>query len=388
MYFWLISLLFLAIAILCVLVPLRSGKRYSDDETQDDPLEIYRAQLAAIENKAPSNEQQKRALEEERAEIARRLLRYSRQNDQSATTASKRGPVVAASVVALFVLPAIAITTYLSIGSPHLSDQPLSARLNNNLAEKSVDELILIAKRHLKANPDDPRGWKTLADTYAALNRPADRAVALRQLIRLTGATPELQTELGEALTVSKGNIVPEEARKLFEGALAQKPDLAKASLYFALAQEQEGKFDAAYKRWLDLAAIRKTDQRWQAMAQARLTALRKQLGIAEPTGPSAEDIKDAASLSLEDRTAMIESMVGGLAERLKDEPNDPEGWLRLIRSYAVLKKDVQATGAYIKAKEIFAGNQTVLQRLTQLSKQLNISEEAVSPSTTNGDEQ
>jgi hypothetical protein len=33
------------------------------------------------------------------------------------------------------------------------------------------------------------------------------------------------------------------------------------------------------------------------------------------------------------DRTAMIEGMVSGLAERLKTQPDDIEGWLRLIRS-------------------------------------------------------
>ena len=33
----------------------------------------------------------------------------------------------------------------------------------------------------------------------------------------------------------------------------------------------------------------------------------------------------------------MIEGMVSRLAERLKAEPDDVEGWLRLIRSYVVL---------------------------------------------------
>jgi cytochrome c-type biogenesis protein CcmH len=46
------------------------------------------------------------------------------------------------------------------------------------------------------------------------------------------------------------------------------------------------------------------------------------------------------------DRTAMIEGMVGGLAERLKSNPDDVEGWLRLIRSYSVLGRPDQAMEA------------------------------------------
>ncbi len=46
------------------------------------------------------------------------------------------------------------------------------------------------------------------------------------------------------------------------------------------------------------------------------------------------------------DRTAMIEGMVSGLAERLKSNPDDVEGWLRLIRSYSVLGRPEEAVEA------------------------------------------
>ncbi len=42
----------------------------------------------------------------------------------------------------------------------------------------------------------------------------------------------------------------------------------------------------------------------------------------------------------------MINGMVTRLAARLKDEPNDVEGWLRLIRSYVVLGRTDAAAEA------------------------------------------
>ena len=48
----------------------------------------------------------------------------------------------------------------------------------------------------------------------------------------------------------------------------------------------------------------------------------------------------------------MIEGMVASLAERLKREPDDVEGWLRLIRSYAVLGRQDEAAEAARAALE------------------------------------
>ena len=56
--------------------------------------------------------------------------------------------------------------------------------------------------------------------------------------------------------------------------------------------------------------------------------------------------------MSAEDRSAMIESMVTRLAERLKSEPDDIEGWTRLARSYNVLGKPEKARDALAKAVE------------------------------------
>jgi cytochrome c-type biogenesis protein CcmH len=72
----------------------------------------------------------------------------------------------------------------------------------------------------------------------------------------------------------------------------------------------------------------------------------------AVPPGPTSADIASAETLSEGERSAMIEGMVGQLAARLKDEPSDVEGWLRLIRSYVVLGKSDAAAEAARAALE------------------------------------
>lgn len=77
--------------------------------------------------------------------------------------------------------------------------------------------------------------------------------------------------------------------------------------------------------------------------------------------GPSAEDIAAAQELSDEDRTAMIESMVEGLAARLQEESGDREGWIRLARSYNVLGRPGDAYDALKSAEEVFPEDVTIL---------------------------
>jgi cytochrome c-type biogenesis protein CcmH len=70
--------------------------------------------------------------------------------------------------------------------------------------------------------------------------------------------------------------------------------------------------------------------------------------GTAEDSapGPTAADIKAASGMSGADRLKMIEGMVAGLDRKLKTNPDDPEGWRRLVRSYKVLGKEKEAEDA------------------------------------------
>jgi len=69
----------------------------------------------------------------------------------------------------------------------------------------------------------------------------------------------------------------------------------------------------------------------------------------AGPVGATAEAPEAAASAQHAMTMGQIEGMVGKLAERLKAQPDDAEGWLMLGRSYAVLSRFGEAIPAYRK---------------------------------------
>jgi cytochrome c-type biogenesis protein CcmH len=59
-----------------------------------------------------------------------------------------------------------------------------------------------------------------------------------------------------------------------------------------------------------------------------------------------------AESMAPEDRAAMIQDMVAGLAARLEEQPDDLDGWRRLGRSYQVLGEPQKAADAYRKVAD------------------------------------
>ena len=100
-----------------------------------------------------------------------------------------------------------------------------------------------------------------------------------------------------------------------------------------------------------------------QKIAEAE-RAMGLDLVAAAPRGPTAEDVAAASEMTQEQRDDMIAGMVAGLAARLEEQPNDPDGWVMLVRSYATLGQPDKARTAYDTAVEIFDGDARVLQAL------------------------
>jgi cytochrome c-type biogenesis protein CcmH len=59
-------------------------------------------------------------------------------------------------------------------------------------------------------------------------------------------------------------------------------------------------------------------------------------VGTPQP-GPDASQVAAAAQMAPAERNSMIESMVARLAKRMAENSSDVDGWLRLIKAYAVL---------------------------------------------------
>ena len=91
--------------------------------------------------------------------------------------------------------------------------------------------------------------------------------------------------------------------------------------------------------------------------------------------GPDADDIAAAAEMSAEDRTAMIEGMVAGLADALTTDGGPPEKWVMLLNSLGQLGDTDRAAEIWAAAQDYFADDEAGLARVRPVAEALGIAE-------------
>jgi len=80
-----------------------------------------------------------------------------------------------------------------------------------------------------------------------------------------------------------------------------------------------------------------------------------------------------ARDMSEADRGAMIRGMVDRLATRLKQNGDDVEGWLRLVRAYMVMGERDKAVAALTDARQAVANDTERLRQLNEGLKNLGL---------------
>ena len=359
MHLWFVFALMTVAAVFAVLWPL--GRRYRP-QSDGGEAAVYRDQLAEIDRDLAGGLIGAAEAEQARIEIGRRLLAAA--SVESAPAAQPNASLRRAiAIVALLGLPLAAFAFYLPLGSPQLGDFPLAARSKTPDGSQPLVNLVAQVEAHLEKNPADGRGWTVLAPVLARLGRYDDAVRAWRNAIVYAGDSSERRADLGEALVGAAGGVVTGEAKSEFERAIAMNADEAKASYFLGLAAEQDGRAAEAASIWRAMLAKAPPDAPWRALVQAAISRVG---GVAPAL--SDETMAAASGMTETDRNAMVRGMVDRLAARLKQDGNDVEGWLRLVRAYLVMGEREKAAGARADARQAVAND---AERLRQLNEGL-----------------
>ncbi len=369
MTLWFVFALMTAAAIFAVLWPL-AGIRKSRSGSD---IEVYRDQLHELERDRDNGLIPESEAEAAHAEISRRLLAAAdaseRKSGIGAGSAVFRRRAVA--LAAIILLPLGVATTYLALGSPTLSDQPLGSRVAKARENQTLESLIAQVETFLDKNPQDGRGWEVIAPVYLRLGRADDAVKARRNALRLNGETAERMTTLGEALVAAANGVVTADAKAAFDRAVALDPRDVKARYFLGLAAEQDGERGGAAAIWRAMLNEAPADAPWADFVKQSLA--RVEADVPPQRGPSDEDVAAVANLGPEQRSVMIRGMVERLAARLRQDGSDIEGWLRLVRSYVVMGDRDNARNAADEARRAVANDPDKVRKVDELAKGLGL---------------
>ena len=370
MTLWFVFALMTVAAIFAVLWPLGRGARAEsqDTENQGSEVAVYKDQLTEIERDLVTGLIAPPEAEAARVEIGRRLLAAASSGPALAPKSSLNWRR-AAAVLAFAGLPLVAIGVYMPLGSPRLQDFPLAQRERGSGSGMALENLVVQVQQHLEKNPTDGRGWNVLAPVLARLGRFDDAVRAYRNSLTYNGESSERRADLGEAILATAGGVVTAEAKTEFERAHALNADDPKANYFLGLAAEQDGRKDDAATIWRALLAKAPADAPWRPLVQSSLA----RVGGSTVPALSDETIAAAKDMNEGDRGAMVRGMVERLATRLKQNGDDVEGWLRLVRAYLVMGDRDKAMGVSTDARQAVANDAERLRQLNEGLKTLGL---------------
>jgi cytochrome c-type biogenesis protein CcmH len=363
-----------AVVAAILLYPLLRGAKAADDSRAGEAA-VYRDQLRELERDLAGGLISADEAEYARAEVGRRLIAVS--NTPATVSGRKSGRHRLAEAFVLLLLPAMGLCLYVAMGRPDLPSQPLEARLANPGNDMAV--LVAKAERHLAQNPDDGKGWDVLAPIYFSTMRVDDAEAAYRNAIRLLGPSAVRLDGLAETLMAKSGGVVTDDARQVLEQSLQLEQDNPRARFYLALGMEQAGKASEALSGFQALAKQSPADAPWMPLVNEHIAKNGGTPATASaPAGPTQADVAAAEQMTAGDQQQMIKGMVASLDAKLAENPDDLEGWLRLVRSYAVLNDKDHAVGALKRGLAVFPAKSDKGMQLLALARELGIATEGL----------
>ncbi len=248
-----------------------------------------------------------------------------------------------------------------------------------------VDTMIARLAKRLENEPGDGEGFRMLGWSYLMTGHLEKAIEPYKRALALLPGKANVQAGYGEALVGSNGKKVTPEAKAAFDKAIALDPAEPRATYFLALWQAQNGNASAALDSWIKLANGAAPDAPWLADVQARIRETSAKLGVdvsarlksapssaADGTAPTIDGaaVQAANQMPTGDRQKMIDGMVEGLAAKLRSNPSDAEGWVRLLRSRMVLNQADQAGKELELARKALVGDAAKLRMLEAGAKE------------------
>ncbi|MFZ5719015.1 MAG: c-type cytochrome biogenesis protein CcmI [Pseudomonadota bacterium] len=336
------------------LILLRAAGAAASGGADDPSAVVYRRQLAEIDELAERGLMGEAERKAAHAEAARRLLAAADAPGRAWNSHPGGRRIVLLAAVAA---PALALGLYLSLGTPGLADQPFAERLarwkSSDLASLNAPEIAAVLRDATASRPAEAEGFRLLGLAEGASQNPVAAVRALRRAAQLAPERADIWRLLGEAEVYEAGGAVDADAQAAFRRLLALEPGDPAARFYLAQAKAEAGRGAEALADLRSVLADLPAEDPRREFVEAQVARLE---GRPSP-------VRDPEQL------AMIQGMVDGLAARLKSEPDDPEGWVRLVRAYAVLGDTGNRDAAYASARARYADSPQVVQQLDEAAR-------------------
>ena len=384
MTLWIVLTVLITLAAVALVIPLLRPRAAAGQGAT--AVGILKGQLTDLEAQQASGTVTADEAARLKLEIERRMLAEARDAEAPARPLKDRALLLlafgVAGGVALGAAGLYAIMGKPATPSATQSSAPLAA--GEHPGGGDIQGQILQLQQQLQANPDDADGWRLLGWSYFQSGAFAEAAVAYGRAATLQPDNADHASAQGESLVQAAGGQVTPAAVAAFQAALRVNPQDPRARYFLAVQKDQSGDPDGAMTDWIDIVNSAPPGAPWVGEVRRFVEDLARERGIDISTrlkpaaaggapGPTPDQVAAAQDMNPADRDAMIQGMVSGLEEKLRANPRDAEGWVRLMRARMVLGEREAAAAALRNARAAFAGDAAGQAQLTEAARGLGV---------------
>ena len=297
------------------------------------------------------------------------------------------GATLALGAAGLIALGAVGAKLLGSVGGGDTSAPPAAAAPGG--AAANLEAMIPELQQRLRADPDNDQGWFNLGLLYRESGRFQESEQAFRRAMELRPRNANYVGYLAEALLLLGGRNPPPEAQSLLRRVLALEPGNPQARYYLATLKDLSGDHRGAVDELVALLREAPPGAPWEPQVRAAATTIASRNAIdlagrlpaapqttpatAAIPGPTREQMEAARAIPPGQQDAMVKGMVDRLAGRLRRNPRDAEGWIRLMRSRVVLNDRGAAAEALRSGLAAFQDDAATQGRLRTAAQELGI---------------
>jgi len=348
MTFWLIIAVLCAASVYGLSFAFR-GRNASGDLLETEKA-LYRSRIEEIDRDYRLGRLDEDTAKAGKTEEARRLLRLERELGPIDSNVSNSKLLL---LVAMLFVPAFALPFYMAAGNPTAATDGVPALVaegdqtsRSNPNGPTLNELVVAAERQLQLNPNDASGWRLLGPIYLRQGKLAEARAAYDNLLRLNQRDSDVLLTSGVIRMIEDEGERTEEVDQLFAEASRVDPQNQKASLLASLSDSRTDNLNV----WQQVAAKAGESEPWIVFLASRMVAT----------------LEPERQIDLN----AVRNMVSSLATRLEEQPDDRQGWLRLVRAYRVLGEENLAIEAYNNAKDRYRDDADYMMALSDALEQ------------------
>lgn len=270
---------------------------------------IFRDQLGKLEQDLAEGTLAKDDYTQARAELQRRALEDTREEDATSTLRAPKKTMVGVALA----VPIAAVALYLAIGNPGAMLAEGTAAAAHKNQQQDLERMVAALAQKLEKEPDNLQGWAMLARSYKVLGRMMEAELAFERAGAAIDGDAQMLANYADVAATNAGGSLKGKPAQLIAKAIKADPQNPMA-LWLSGTEAMERKdYDRALATWERLMTLLTPGSEDARMLQGAMEEVRARAG--KPAGAAAAAAAAATPAPAQKSAASPLGSVSGTVE-------------------------------------------------------------------------